>query len=115
MNSRSTFRRRNKYGAVKVEADGFTFDSKAEHARYQQLKLLQKAGKIGHITVHPRYEINPWGERICIVELDFSYPDWETHLVVIEDVKGVDTALSRLKRKLVEGQHGFQVSVIKNQ
>jgi len=109
---RSTFRRRNKYGAVKVQADGFTFDSKAEYARYQQLKLLEKAGKIGPITVHPKYDINPWGKKICVVELDFSYHDYE-RAEVFEDVKGADTALSRLKRKLVEGQYGFKVTVIK--
>jgi len=34
----------NKYGAKKTVVDNITFDSKKEAARYQELKLLEKAG-----------------------------------------------------------------------
>lgn len=106
--------RGNKYGAVKTVVDGITFDSKAEARRYQELKLLQRGGKIIALKVHPVYPI-PNGTldgvdgHICNVELDFEYfrDDW-----VFEDVKGQDNALSRLKRKLVEAFYFLKVDVI---
>ena len=37
---------RNKYGNKKTVVDGITFDSRKEAKRYQELKLLEKAGEI---------------------------------------------------------------------
>jgi len=102
---------RNKYGARKVRDDGYLFDSKAEHLRYCELKVLQKAGEISELEVHPKYSIELNGHHICTVILDFRYRD--SHGTVIEDVKGKDLALSRLKRKLVEAQHGIEVVLIR--
>lgn len=116
----------NKYNAKKVKADGYTFDSKTEHGRYQELKLLLRAKEITKLEVHPVYKISAWrisgvgcgikGEfpvtYVCDVELDFRYRDLKGR-VVVEDVKGVDTALSKLKRKLVYAAHGVSVEVIK--
>lgn len=107
-----TLRRRNKYGAKRTQVDGIWFDSKAEARRYGELKLLQTAGKIGPITVHPRYPIHHCGVKICEVVLDFSYHDYK-RAEVFEDVKGKDNVLSKLKRKLVQAQYGFKVTVVK--
>ena len=104
----------NKYRAIKVQDDGYTFDSKIEHSRYCELRLLQKAGEIEELQVHPAFEVRwpPSNKRICLVELDFTYRDakgdWH-----YEDVKGFDTALSKLKRKLVEAHYGITVEVLK--
>ena len=93
----------NKFNAQRVKADGYTFDSLAEHRRYCELKLLEKAGEIEKIIVHPSFPIVVRGKNICYVELDFSYrirnPKRPFHLKY-EDVKGFDTAVSKLKRKL---------------
>lgn len=35
----------NKYGARAIEEDGFTFASIAEHRRYRELRLLERAGR----------------------------------------------------------------------
>jgi len=95
-------RKKNKYGAVKVKEDGYTFDSKAEHRRYCELKLLQRAGDISDLAVHPRYPLEVNGERIAIYEADFSYTARTAPrgAVVVEDVKGFATADYRLKAKL---------------
>ena len=107
--------RRNKYFAKKATQDGYRFDSLAEHKRYGELCLLEKAGAIiGTLEVHPAYSIDWSGEEdkhICTVILDFRYHDKKGR-VHVEDVKGQDNALSRLKRKLVEAAHGIAVEII---
>jgi len=96
---------RNKYNARRVTMDGYTFDSQAEAARYAELKLLQAAGAIAALEVHPRFELQPaftdragqqW--RPIHYEADFAY--LEDGQRVIEDVKGAETQVFRLKRKM---------------
>jgi hypothetical protein len=102
--------RRNKYGNKKVISDGFTFDSKAEYRRYQQLKLLQQAGEISGLKVHPPFRLIPSftdgsgkRHRAVFYEADFSYTENGTE--VVEDVKGVRTAVFKLKHKLLLYRH----------
>ena len=114
------FQRRSKYNAVKVEIDGYIFDSKLEARRFEELKLLRSAGEIESLEVHPEFGIPPkdrhrfdrWG-HICKVVLDFGYRSHGRQCQVYEDVKGKDNALSRLKRKLVQAFYGFEVEVVK--
>lgn len=37
--------------------DGFSFDSKSEARRWEELKLMQSAHEIENLEVHPQYEI----------------------------------------------------------
>ena len=107
--------RRNKYFAKKATQDGYRFDSLAEHKRYGELRLLEKAGEIKKLEVHPAYSIDWGGEEdkhICTVILDFRYLD-KVGGEHIEDVKGVSTAVSSLKRRLVEAARGIKVEIIK--
>ena len=94
----------SKYNARQVKADGYTFDSQAEYHRYQELRLMQAAGAISGLRVHPRYVlIEP-----CVVngqklpgrsyEGDFEYV--EDGRCVCEDVKGMRTGVYKLKRAL---------------
>lgn len=114
---------RSKFGNVRVTLDGYTFDSKAEAARYGELKLLVRAGAISGLHVHPRYELIAAGPVISIkgrlqmpvvgvYEADFSYED-KTHGEMIEDVKGLDTPLSAWKRKHMKAQYGIDVRIVK--
>ena len=110
-------RKANKYKAKKCKIDGYTFDSLMEGRRYSKLKLLERVGEIKDLEVHPAYPIVWPGTdtKICVVELDFrykknSYPyPW---LEVAEDVKGCKTALSSLKKKLVEAMYEITVTLI---
>lgn len=105
---------RNKYRAKPTVIDGFRFDSKRESERYAELKLLERAGEIFGLVVHPKFSIDIQGEHVCTVELDFAYTAGNvTKHDVVEDVKGVDTAMSRLKRKLVHACHGVEVAIVK--
>ena len=101
--------RRAKYNAKPVEFDGIRFDSTAEYNRYRELVLLERNGDIWGLTVHPRFELRPaatyngvrW--RAVTYVGDFEYYEDagnEPPVHVVEDVKGVETAVFRLKRRL---------------
>jgi hypothetical protein len=80
-------------------------DSGAEARRYAELLLLERAQEIWQLTVHPRYAIVPaFRDRagVChrAVEYEGDFGYVEGGVQVVEDVKGVETDLWRLKRIL---------------
>lgn len=93
--------RRSKYLAVRTEVDGRSFASKLEARRYSQLKLLWIAGKIRWFTCQVPFQLAPGVKYVC----DFLIY-WADGRVTIEDVKGVETAAFKLKRKLFEPIYG---------
>lgn len=105
-------KRKSKYGAVQTVVDGISFPSKREACRYRYLRLLERGGKIIHLELQPTYPIEINGYHICQVKLDFRYFDNETGQLVVEDAKGMDNPLSRLKRKLVEATHDIAVRLV---
>ena len=108
--------RQNKYGAKRVKIDGYNFDSILEARRYEELKLLGKAGEISHLKVHPVFPIKIKGVHVCDVELDFYYQSEEddiSYQANYEDCKGADTAISKLKRKLFEAYYHNVVTLIR--
>lgn len=99
-------KRGNKYGARKTEVDGIRFDSAMEAARYQQLRLMERAGLISDLALQPRFVIIPafttaTGKKVRKTEYvaDFQYLD-DAGRVVVEDVKGMKTREYRIKAKL---------------
>jgi len=124
---------KGRYGNVnKIEHDGIRFDSKREFLRYMDLKLLERAGEISDLRVHPKYPITiggipimvalnqhrPWGRHLTY-EADFTYFEWTEKSIgrphgtttarkaerVIEDVKmqsGHRTDVYKLKRALMK-------------
>jgi hypothetical protein len=91
---------------AKPKADGYTFDSEAECRRYAELSLLERAGHIHLLEVHPRYVICPetvvFGKksRARVYIADFAYIDSRTNRWTVEDVKGFETETFVLKRHL---------------
>jgi hypothetical protein len=104
--------KRPKYGNTPCELDNLRFASKAEMRRYGVLALLQKAREIDKLEVHPKYPISINGIQVCVVEMDFAYVD-RAGAPHVEDVKGRDNPLSKLKRKLFEAYTGLRVEVVK--
>lgn len=49
----------SKYHSKKTEVDGILFDSKKEAQRYQQLKLMEKAGILCDLKRQVKYELIP--------------------------------------------------------
>ena len=99
-----------KYGNTKVNVDGMHFDSKREAARWQELRLLERAGEISDLRRQVRYELVPKlpGERPVDYIADFVYRDKNGNEVV-EDVKGVRTQVYIIKRKLMLWRHGIRI------
>lgn len=100
---------RLKYGNKKTVVDNITFDSMKEAGRYSDLKLLLKVGKIRDLELQPKFPIVVEGQKICTYRGDFSYIDNDTGLGVVEDVKGMKTAVYNLKKKLVRACHGIEI------
>ena len=108
--------RRHKYGAKRAEVDGHKFDSKAEARRYGELKMLEKAGKIVGLKVHPKFGLRvDMGRRgkteIGFYEADFHYLS-EGGEAVVEDVKGVRTPIYRWKKKHFEAEYGIEITEV---
>jgi len=114
----------HKYGAEPVEIDGHRFPSKREGRRYGELKMLVQAGEITELELQPKYPLGlpdnpillksrgyPNGRQAAYFA-DFKYTDTRTGSEVIEDVKGMDTPLSRLKRAIVEAQYSVEIVLI---
>lgn len=103
------------------KTDGYS--SKKEAARAQELKLLEKAGKIRNLREQVVYELIPpqyddfqLVERACKYIGDFSYEERRTdakgllcYESICEDVKGHKTEAYRIKRKLLLHVHGIRV------
>lgn len=98
----------SKYGNHRVTEDGITFDSLAELRRYRELKMLQVAGHITVLEVHPRHVIMVNGVHVCDYVADFYYIEADGQERV-EDVKGVRTAVYRLKKRLMQAVLGIEV------
>lgn len=102
----------NKYNASKTIVDGIRFDSRAEARRYRELKLLQRAGEIKDLELQPsfllieRFKYRGKTYRDTRYIADFAYTEVKTGLQVVEDVKGVETEVFRLKKKLFLKRYG---------
>jgi len=103
---------RSKYGAVPTVVDGIRFDSKKEARRYQELRLLEKAREIEDLTLQPIFSLKASLGTVGEYRGDFCYTDLRTGLRVVEDVKGVDTPLSKWKRRHVKAQYGIEVQLV---
>jgi hypothetical protein len=122
---------------VKVTVDGIEFDSKKEARRYEELKLLQRAGKISDLELQKEFLLIPtqyekfprYGktgirlrdgercvERSCVYVADFAY--MKDGLQIVEDVKGYRDPASAayakfvIKRKLMLWVHGIKITEI---
>src|SRR3990167_10926267 len=117
--------RHNKYGAIPTATirigckrcvlaaagtDGYRFASQKEKRRYQELRLLDKAGEIKDLEVHPQFPLVVNGQQIGNYTGDFSYVEISSGKWVVEDVKAYNkktglkptmTEAYRLRKKLM--------------
>ena len=110
----------SKYHARKTVVDGVEFDSRKEAKRWQELRLLEKAGAISNLKRQVRFELIPAQrdkktgkviERACSYIADFCYTErngaWEDY--VVEDAKGYRTDAYKIKRKLMLQEYGVRI------
>lgn len=105
---------KSKYHSRKQTIDGYVFASKKEAARYEELKLLERAGIISDLELQKRFELIPSQringkvvERPCYYVCDFAY--CEGGKQVIEDAKGMKTEVYKIKKKLMLYKYGIRV------
>ena len=91
---------RLKFGNQPTIIDGIRFASKLEARRYGELKLLERARKINHLTWQDRHKLTVNGVTICTYVSDFEYQELPSVKWVVEDCKGYQTRESRLKLAL---------------
>lgn len=101
---------KNKYNNKKTIVDGIAFDSKMEARYYQNLKLLQEAGEITAIELQPKFELLPTFTKNGVTHRAITYTaDFKVMhndgRVEIVDVKGHETQVFRIKRKLFEKKY----------
>ncbi len=88
---------RHKYGAIRCELDGIKFDSRKEGRYYLQLKKRVMAGEVVTFLRQTPFHL-PGGVRY-VVDFQEFHADGSIHFV---DVKGVETATFKAKKKQVE-------------
>lgn len=99
----------SKYRNKKVQIDMYVFDSIAESKRYKELALLQRAGKITELQLQPKFLLQESfkknGKTYRKIEYiaDFMYE--ENSKIIVEDVKGKETEVFKLKHKLFEKKY----------
>jgi len=75
-------------GNKRVEIDGHKFQSIAESRRYEQLRLLQMAGKIHGLELQPHLDLFVEGVKVTRYTPDFQYWKGSASVCIFEDVKG---------------------------
>ena len=100
-----------KYRNKPTETDGYTFASRKEARRYQDLTTLARQGVICNLLVHPGFSLDVNGCHIGRYVADFQYEECATGLVVTEDVKSRPTCtpVYQLKKKLVKALYNIDV------
>jgi hypothetical protein len=98
---------RSKYRNIRTKVDGIEFASKKEAARYSELRLLERAGKISGLKLQVPYPIEINHVKICTYRADFVYLTRPG--LMVEDVKGAKTPLYRLKKKLMRAIYGIEI------
>lgn len=111
---------KNKFNAKKTRVGDIVLDSSGEAVRYQQLLLLEKGGVIRELQRQVRFPLIVNGRHITTQDklgrlfplnyvADFTY--FENEIYVIEDFKGFDTPMSRLKRAIIEAILGVEIRI----
>lgn len=108
----------SKYHNKKVQVDMYVFDSIAESKRYKELKLLEQAGEISELELQPRFLLQEGfkknGKTFRKIEYIADFQYIENGRLVIEDVKGKETEVFKLKRKLFEHEYpDYELKLIK--
>lgn len=101
-------RPRHKFNAIRTESDGRKFSSKREARYYEELKLRRAAGEVLFFLWQVPLHL-AGGVRYVI---DFLVFFVDGHCEFTE-IKGFDTPMGKMKRRLAEAEYPIQINVIK--
>lgn len=96
----------NKYKNKKIQIDMYVFDSVRESQRYKELKLLERDGEISNLELQPRFLLQDSfkknGRTFRKIEYVADFKYIENGKTIVEDVKGMQTDVFKLKHKIFE-------------
>lgn len=99
----------NKYKNKKIQVDMYVFDSIAESKRYKELVLLERAGEISNLELQPHFLLQESfrknGKTYRKIEYIADFKYIEKGKTIVEDVKGLQTDVFKLKHKLFEKKY----------
>lgn len=108
----------SKYKNKKIQVDMYVFDSIAESRRYKELKLLERAGEITDLKLQPKFLLQESfkknGKTFRKIEYIADFQYIENNKVIVEDVKGMQTDVFKIKHKLFEKKYpDLELRIIK--
>lgn len=86
------------------------FHSRGELNRYRDLLLLERSGNIFNLKLQVKYPLIVNDVKISTYIADFVY--YEEDNLVIEDFKGVQTPVFKLKWKILQAMHKKDLNII---
>lgn len=103
----------NKYHNKKTEIDGYLFDSKKEADKYLELKFMQLdhgPDGVKKFSLQPRFELQPsfikdnqkYRKIEYVADFLVTYNDGRREII---DIKGMETAVFKLKSKMFDFQY----------
>ena len=115
--------RANKFNAVRTVTENAAYDSKHEASRIESLFVLEQAGVICNLRVHPIYDLVVGGVHIAKYEADANFlvkKEFVLHTLdgpltlmpgefCTVDAKGCKTPAYKMKRRLMKGIHQIEV------
>lgn len=102
--------KRPKYNNKKTNVNGILFDSKKEADRYVFLTRREAIGEVVDLHLQVPFVFALEGEKMFTYKADFVYFDKVANELIVEDVKGFQTPLYKLKKKLIEQQHKIKIT-----
>jgi len=99
---------KHKFGAIRCERNGFKFPSKLERSYYDKLKSLEKRGSVLFFLMQTAFHLP--GNIKYLVDFTIFWCDGQVTFV---DTKGIDTPISKLKRKQVETIYPIKIDVVR--
>lgn len=111
--------KKSKYGNIKTQIGGITFDSRKEAGRYAELMAMQRAGKIRDLHLQQDFTLQeaftePTGSRIRAIRYKCDFTYIEDGKLVVEDVKSraTKTAVYAMKKKMMQQKFGIEIKEV---
>lgn len=95
--SKKAYKKKSRYGNVKVVYNGIKFDSIGESHCYQFYELQQRAGEIAELKTQPKTYLT---DAKILYKPDLVFKDLKTGKIVYVDYKGRRTTAFQIKRRL---------------
>jgi hypothetical protein len=100
-------KKKSKYGNKKIVIDGIKFDSTKEGEYYEKLKLAKKSGELINFYMQVPFRL-PGKTTYWLDFLEI----WKNALIRHVDVKVIETAVFKIKKRQVEEIYGIEIETV---